>query len=139
MTTMLKFTLCLSRNWQKIKKPSILINVFKKASMQIKPENFKSVCNKIYIYDSEKAYKDYNIFSTMYKKCKKMFKNIFNTIHLLIFLFYMLCFNVSTTHKIYLSIMKNHKSFRRWKSEKQLHSKLIVAIFSIEIFITGFK
>ena len=27
-------------------------------------------CGEIIIYDSEKAYKDYNIFSTMYKKCK---------------------------------------------------------------------
>ena len=51
----------------------------------------------------------------------------------------MLCFNASTTHKIYLSIMKNHNSFRRQKSEKKLHSKLLVALVSIEIFITGFK
>ena len=58
---------------------------------------------------------------------------------LIIFLFHMLCFNTSTTHKIYLSIMKNHNSFRRQKSEKKLHSKLLVALFSIEIFINGFK
>ena len=50
-----------------------------------------------------------------------------------------MCFNTSTTHKIYLSTMKNHKSFGRWKSEKRLHSKLPVAMVSIEIFITGFK
>ena len=67
-----KFTPCLSRNRQKIKKLSILVNNFKKASTQKNPENFKSVCSEITIYDLEKAYKDYNIFSTMYKKCKKI-------------------------------------------------------------------
>ena len=46
-----------------------MINVFKKASTQIKTESFKSVC-KIISYDSEKAGKDYNIFSTMYRKRK---------------------------------------------------------------------
>ena len=135
--TLSKFTPYLSRNRQKIKKLSIQINVFKKASTQTKPENFKSVCSEIIIYDSEKAYKDYNIFSTMKKKCKKSFIPPFI---ILIFLFHMLCFNTSTTHKIYLSVMKNHKRFGRWKSEeKKLRSKLLVAMVSIEIFITGFK
>ena len=135
MATMSKFTSCLSRNRQKIKKLSILINVFKKASTQTKIENFKSVC-EINIYDSEKADKDYNIFSTMYKTRKKKIHTI---IHLLIFIFHMLCFNASTTQKVYFSKMKNHKSFRRWKSKKKFHSKLLAATLSIEIFIAGFK
>ena len=89
-STMSKFTPCLSWNRQKIKRLSILINVFKKASTQTKPENFKSVCSEIIIYDSEKAYKDYNIFSTIYKKCKKIFIPPF------IFLFFYFTCCVST-------------------------------------------
>ena len=136
MATMSKFTPWLSRNRQKIKKLSILINVFKKASTQTKPENFKSVCSEIIIYDLEKAYKDYNIFSTMYKKRKKIFIPL---AIFLFFLFHMLYFNSSTIYRIYLLTMKYHKSFRRWKSERKLHSKLLVTMVSIEIFITGFK
>ena len=68
---MSKFTPCLSRNRQKIKKLSILTNLLKKASTQTKPENFKSVCGQIIIYDSKKTCKDFDIFSAMYKKCKK--------------------------------------------------------------------
>ena len=33
----------------------MLINVFKKASTQKNPKNFKSACSKITVYDSEKA------------------------------------------------------------------------------------
>ena len=62
MATMSKFTTYFSRNRKKIKMLSILINVFKNASTQTKPKKFKSVCTEIIIYDSEKAYKDYNIF-----------------------------------------------------------------------------
>ena len=58
MAFMSKFTPCVSRNRQKTKKLSILINVFKKASTHTKPEYFKFVCGEIIIYDSEKAYKD---------------------------------------------------------------------------------
>ena len=35
--------------------------------------------------------------------------------------------------------MKNHKSFGRWKSEKKLHPKLLVAIVFTGIFIADFK
>ena len=72
MATLSRFTPCFSRNRQKIKKLSILINIFKKASTQTKPENSKSECSEIIIYDLEKTYKDYDIFSTMYKR-KKIF------------------------------------------------------------------
>ena len=72
MATLSRFTPCFSCNRQKIKKLSILINIFKKASTQTKPENSKSECSEIIIYDLEKTYKDYDIFSTMYKR-KKIF------------------------------------------------------------------
>ena len=90
---------------------SNLINVFKKVSMQTKPENFKYVCSKIIIYGLEKVYKVY-IFSTMYKKCNTIFIPPF-----ILFIYFTCC--SSTTHKIYLSIMKNHKLFRRQKSENK--------------------
>ena len=35
--------------------------------------------------------------------------------------------------------MKNHKLFGRGKYEIKLHPKLVVAMVSIEIFITSFK
>ena len=48
------------------------------------------------------------ILSTMYEKCKK---NFIPPFIFWFFLFHKLCFNSSTTHKIYLSITKNQKPF----------------------------
>ena len=45
---------------------------------------------------------------------------------------------VNHTHNLLIN-NKNHESFRRWKPGKKLHSKLLVAMVSIEISISSFK